>query len=297
MAPEVTNDLYSVGFPSQAMLPASKFMRLLEVTAEFYEVVSPNKDFPAIPQAQLLRSMACVSIPEGNSTALPNFQHGELYSNGASCLVPGALNNLSNGKLTSISSEMFDTSSAAAKAYEYQMQQVAGNLPPTNANLPYPFNTMVFSTEGADRLEQILQSNVPDPLEVPSLLGSYAKIDADWNAFFSAAPPTTYDSTAYNFSTHMGPNPQSLNTMSQTYPQQQQHQQQHLNGSLLGAGGGKRMGQSPDSVVSLLSSTNTANSPANFYAQQQQQAQMHQQMGQHYQQPQQQQHRQQRQYM
>merc|ERR1711939_174467 len=285
-----------------------------------YEVVSPNKDFPAIPQAQLLRTMACVSIPEGNSAALPNFQHRELFTNGASCLLPGALNNLQGGGKAAFSTnnsnqEMYDTFSAAAKAYQYQMQQVAGNLPPTNANLPYPYNTMVFSVEGAERLEQILSTAVPDPLEVPSLLGSYAKIDADWNAYFNSAPPTTYDSTAAaaaayhqsyamptpaphtnnNNNNNMGPGGGSSGTLS-AMAQNLHHQQ--LNGGHTGSS--KVMGHSPDSVASLLSS-NSTNSPANLYAnnhphqQQQQQQGHHQAMPPAYHQQQQQQHS--RQYM
>ena len=179
MAPEITNDLFSVGFPSRALLPASKFMRLLEVSAEFYEATSPNKDFPAIPQAQLLRTMACLSAPVGISTSLPNFSNGELSFLEGSGL-PGASE---GGTAPACGIDM----GAAAKAYQYQMQQISAHAPPTNTDLPYPYNTMVFSTEGADRLDAIMQQSVPDPLSGTSLLGSFAKIDADWNAYFNPA--------------------------------------------------------------------------------------------------------------
>lgn len=228
MAPEITNDLFSVGFPSRALLPASKFMRLLEISAEFYEVTSPNNDFPAIPQAQLLRTMACLSVPAGVPTGLPTFGHGELsFLDGQA--VPGAGANCA-----------WDGANASkGAAHAYQMQQIAANVPPTNAELPYPYNTMVFSTEGAERLGQIMQNAVPDPLAGDSLLGSFAKIDADWNAYFQPQPP-----------------------------QQQQQQNPDLYAALTGQNGAintsKLAGQSPDSLASLL-----AASPQNYYPQQQ----------------------------
>jgi hypothetical protein len=188
MAPEITNDLYSVGFPSRALLPASKFMRLLELSSEFYELVSPNKDFPAIPQAQLLRTMACLSIPQTLPPGLQGYKNGELFAgtvsnDGVSCMLPGALNTAQNNE--------FDNS-AQAKAHEFSMQQIANNVQPTNSSLPYPYNNMVFSTEGADRLDAIMQAAVPDPLTSSSLLNSFAKIDADWNAYFNPPPTDIY---------------------------------------------------------------------------------------------------------
>jgi hypothetical protein len=238
MAPEITNDLFSVGFPSRALLPASKFMRLLEISAEFYEVTSPNNDFPAIPQAQLLRTMACLSIPAGVPTGLPNFGHGELSfldgqgvqnGGGASCAWDGAVNTQATNK---------------GAAHAYQMQQIAANVPPTNSELPYPYNTMVYSTEGADRLGQIMQNAVPDPLSGESLLGTFAKIDADWNAFFNPTAGSTPVSGLQNGNT---------TDLYSTF----------ANG---GNANNKLQGQSPDSLANLL-----ATSPQNYYPQQQMQ--------------------------
>ena len=190
MAPEITNDLYSVGFPSRALIPASKFMRLLELSAEFYEVTSPNKDFPAVPQAQLLRSMACLSVPQHAQPGIPGYPNRDMYSvggvdrNAVSCKRSDTLDNRSAS---------YALNFAQATAHAQQMRHIASTVAPTNASLPYPYNTMVFSSEGADRLDAIMQSVMPNPLSASSLLGSFAKIDADWNAFFHNTGSTMAD--------------------------------------------------------------------------------------------------------
>lgn len=242
MAPEITNDLFSVGFPSRALLPASKFMRLLEISAEFYEVTSPNNDFPAIPQAQLLRTMACLSVPSGVPTGLPTFGHGELSFLDGSQLAGGVPNGTSAPGSCAWDGAVNTQAASKGAAHAYQMQQIAANVAPTNADLPYPYNTMVFSTEGADRLGAIMQNAVPDPLAGDSLLGSFAKIDADWNAYFN--PATT--STGH---------PQANSDLYAAFAAAQQN---GISGNI----NPKLQGQSPDSLASLL-----AASPQNYYAQ------------------------------
>lgn len=246
MAPEITGDLINVGFPARSLLPASKFMRLLELSAEFYEVASPNNDFPAIPQAQLLRSMACLSVPTSGSSIMsyPSGTDISTLQNGMpdSCAYPGMLNTPSS---------IFG-SSASAKAHESQMQQVAASIPPTNPNLPFPYNSMIFSNDGGERLVDIMATAVPDPTSSNSLLGSFAKIDADWNAYFHSAPSlSVYDSMAAATipSTLNGMGSSGLTPIS------------NMNGSTVPKYGG----QSPDSAASLLSTT--APSPGSYYAQ------------------------------
>lgn len=242
MAPEITNDLFTVGFPSRSLLPASKFMRLLELSAEFYEVTSPNSDFPAIPQAQLLRTMACLSIPSNIPSSLPNFSNGELsFLDGSSCnILPGQLNSPSC---------VFD-SSAQAKAHQYHMQQVAANASPTNANLPFPYNTMVYASDGADSLEKIMASALPDPAAAQSLLGSFAKIDQDWNSYFMQ--PTQAGGQQQYVSSGI---PMNGNTSSPVFSNMHQQQQppRQQNAKLVG---------SPDSSAHLLA----GNSPANYHS-------------------------------
>ncbi|KAK9895869.1 hypothetical protein P389DRAFT_71166 [Cystobasidium minutum MCA 4210] len=190
MAPEITNDLWSVGFPAKSILPASKFMRLMELSAEFYEATAPNRDFPSIEQATLLRSIACLSVPL-DGPAPPQYQGnhaGVAQMEGAACAVPG---------FSGSDQVMNWDPLQGSKAHQEYMQQIASSLPGTNPNLGYPYNNMVFSNDGADRLESLLQSNVADPTSSTSLLGSFAKIDADWNAYFS--PPSMGGSSNYTF--------------------------------------------------------------------------------------------------
>ena len=242
MAPEITNDLYNVGFPSRALLPASKFMRLLELSAEFYEATSPNAEFPSISQAQLLRTMACLSIPIIGPPSIPGYRNGHVYSssgfesNESNCVQPGALNSLSNSSN--------EETSAQATAHGNQMRQIAAGMGPTNSNLPYPYNSMVFSAEGADRLDAIMQSALPDPLTANSLLGSFARIDADWNAFFDSGNgmPDPYGNLVGGAS--------------------------GVHGSINSVKIGKRQGQSPGSVSSLLGASGENLSPNTYFAQQ-----------------------------
>lgn len=193
MAPEITNDLWAVGFPSRSLLPASKFMRLMELSAEFYEATAPNRDFPSIEQATLLRSIACLSVPLDGPQP-PHSGQGNIapsQADGMACAVPG-----------------FGGADQAAnwnplqgsKAHQEYMQQIASSLPGTNPNLGYPYNNMVFASDGADRLESLLQHNMADPTASTSLLGSFAKIDADWNAYFS--PSNIGGGNNYMFGDH-----------------------------------------------------------------------------------------------
>lgn len=249
MAPEVTGDLINVGFPARSLLPASKFMRLLELSAEFYEVVSPNSDFPAIPQAQLLRSMACLSVPANSNASIMAYPPGSEMAFlaqqglGDACAMPGMLNTAPSN------AAVFDTS-AGTKAHALQMQNVSNTVPPTNPNLPFPFNNMVFSNDGAERLIDIMSTAVPDPTSSSSLLGSFAKIDADWNAYFRSAPqPMLYDSMAAGGA--ITPTMNGLPTSGLS----------GMNGTASSARAG---GHSPDSVASLLSG---GQSPLNYYTQ------------------------------
>lgn len=252
MAPEITNDLWSVGFTARTLLPASKFMRLMELSAEFYEATAPNRDFPSIEQATLLRSIACLSVPldapQAPHLAQPDRKDNASQSQGAACAVPGfgGSNEAAN----------WDNLQGSKAHHEY-MQQIASSLPGTNPNLGYPYNNMVFATDGADRLDSLLQSTVADPTTSTSLLGSFAKIDADWNAYFS--PSTT---NTYAFS-----NPSSV-------PVSNNGQSSHMNLDLFrndyndGLGGVpnpvRLAGQSPDSASSFFGNGhayNVSNSP------------------------------------
>lgn len=187
MAPEITNDLWRVGFPAKSLLPATKFMRLMELSAEFYEATSPNRDFPSVEQATLLRSISCLSVPE-DAPPPPQFATSNAppalsQADGQSCIVPGALNTeaISNWN-----------PSLATRAHQQYMQQVNSNTPGTNPSLAFPYNNMVFSNDGADKLDLIMQQTVPDPSSSSSLLGSFARIDADWNAYFSPSAVANY---------------------------------------------------------------------------------------------------------
>lgn len=187
MAPEITNDLWSVGFSPKSLLPASKFMRLMELSAEFYEATAPNREFPSIEQATLLRSIACLSVPvdapqpphtgQGSGNVAPH------QMDGGACAVPGY-----GGSDQAVNWDPLQGS----KAHQEYMQQISASLPATNPNLGYPYNNMVFANDGADRLESLLQNNLADPTSSTSLLGSFAKIDADWNAYFSPSGGNGY---------------------------------------------------------------------------------------------------------
>jgi hypothetical protein len=183
MAPEITNDLYSSGLPAKSLLPASKFMRLMELSAEFYEATAPNGDFPSIEQATLLRSISCMSVPVDGPPPPDFSQNGAGNTQqqyGQSCVVPGVLNADQTGTWGLHPSQ-------ASKTHQEYMQHIEANMPGTNTSLAYPYNQMVYSHNGADRLDAMLQNTMADPTTATSLLGSFTKVDADWNAFFSSA--------------------------------------------------------------------------------------------------------------
>lgn len=245
MAPEITNDLWSVGLPARSLLPASKFMRLMELSAEFYEATAPNRDFPSIEQATLLRSIACLSVPADTPQG-PHASNGNIepsQMDGAACGVPGY-----GGSDQAINWDPLQGS----KAHQEYMQQIASSLPGTNPSLSYPYNNMVFATDGADRLESLLQNNVADPTSSTSLLGSVAKIDADWNAYFS---PSAGNSN-YAFS---DPNNVSGNINGQNSNVNLDLFRNGYNDGSNMQSSGRMVGQSPDSVNSFFGNANGFN--------------------------------------
>lgn len=261
MAPEITNDLWSVGLPARSLLPASKFMRLMELSAEFYEATAPNRDFPSIEQATLLRSIACLSVPlDGPPPSHITQANGSIepgQMDGAACAVPG---------FGGSDQVMNWNPLQGSKAHQEYMQQIASSLPGTNPSLEYPYNNMVFASDGADRLESLLQNNLADPTASTSLLGSFAKIDADWNAYFS--PSGINGGSNYMFPDQASAS--STGNGASTNLNLEAFRSNYNNGA--GMHSVSRLpGQSPDSAHSFYSGNgfNVTNSPVQVsYAQQ-----------------------------